>query len=147
MPTITAFVAAFNAKASNCTGLLESYLAGENRIINCHRQTNRNGHKWSIWQNTWSTYFIRITSVFSYLCSKQKTNTLHLYSVAIGNVRAACAQSFAPWQQATTEIMRRNLSYYCLLGHGVILSVLFFTHIPFAANHTINPMPPERLQQ
>jgi len=29
--------------------------------------------------------------------------------VAIGN-RAACAQSFAPWQQATIEIMRRNLS-------------------------------------
>ena len=30
--------------------------------------------------------------------------------------RAACAQSFAPWQQATIEIMRRNLSYYCLLA-------------------------------
>jgi len=28
---------------------------------------------------------------------------------------AACAQSFAPRQQATIEIMRRNLSYYCLL--------------------------------
>jgi len=27
-----------------------------------------------------------------------------------------CEQSFAPWQQATTEIMRRNLSYYCLLA-------------------------------
>ena len=30
--------------------------------------------------------------------------------------RAACAQCFAPRQQATTEIMRRNLSYYCLLA-------------------------------
>jgi len=30
--------------------------------------------------------------------------------------RAACAQSFAAWQQATIEIMRRNLSYYCLLA-------------------------------
>jgi len=29
--------------------------------------------------------------------------------------RAACAQSFAPWQQATKEIMRCSLSYYCLL--------------------------------
>jgi len=36
---ITAFVAAFDAKALNCTGLLESYLAGGRRIINCHRQT------------------------------------------------------------------------------------------------------------
>ena len=44
VPTITAFVAAFDAKALNCTGLLESYLAGGNRIIECHRQTNGNGH-------------------------------------------------------------------------------------------------------
>jgi len=29
--------------------------------------------------------------------------------------QAACSQHFAPWQQATMEIMRRNLSYYCLL--------------------------------
>jgi len=34
VPTITAFVAAFDAKALNCTELLESYLAGGNRIIN-----------------------------------------------------------------------------------------------------------------
>jgi len=32
MPTITAFVAAFDAKALNCTELLESYLDGGNRI-------------------------------------------------------------------------------------------------------------------
>ena len=44
VPTITAFVAAFDAKALNCTELLESYLAGGNRIINCHRKTNRNRH-------------------------------------------------------------------------------------------------------
>jgi len=25
--------------------------------------------------------------------------------------------------------------------------VLFFTHIPFVVNHTINATPPERLQQ
>jgi len=42
VPTITAFIAAFDAKALNCTELLKSYLAGENKIINCHRQTNRN---------------------------------------------------------------------------------------------------------
>ena len=39
VPTITAFVAAFDAKALTCTELLES-----NRIINCHRQTKRNRH-------------------------------------------------------------------------------------------------------
>jgi len=44
VPQITAFVAAFDAKALNCTELLESYLAGGNRIMNCHRQTNRNRH-------------------------------------------------------------------------------------------------------
>ena len=37
-----------------------------------------------------------------------------------------CA-SFAPWQQVTIEIMRRNLSYYCLhalhIYNGVILRV------------------------
>jgi len=44
LPMITALVAAFDAKALNCTELLESHLAGGNRIINCHRQTNRNGH-------------------------------------------------------------------------------------------------------
>jgi len=85
VPTITAFVAAFDAKALNCTELLESHLAGGNRIIDCHRQTNRNGHSWNIWHNTWSTLFIRITSVFSYLCkTKEKTNTLHLYSMRGG---------------------------------------------------------------
>ena len=44
VPTITAFVAAFDAKALNCTELLESHLAGGDRIIDCHRQTNRNRH-------------------------------------------------------------------------------------------------------
>ena len=78
VPTITAFVAAFDAKALNCTELLESYLADGNRIINCHRQTNRNRHNWNIWYNTW--LFIRITSVFSYLYCK-RTYTLHLYSM------------------------------------------------------------------
>jgi len=37
---ITAFVAVFNAEVLNFTELLKSYLAGGNRIIYCHRQTN-----------------------------------------------------------------------------------------------------------
>jgi len=60
--------------------------------------------------------------------------------------RAAYEQSFALWQQATIEIMRRNLSYYCLLALHIYM-VLFFTHIPFVVNQTINATPPERLQQ
>jgi len=55
---ITAFVAAFDTKALNGTDLLKSYLAGGSRIINCHRQINRNRHNGNIWQNTWSTFFI-----------------------------------------------------------------------------------------
>jgi len=42
--------------------------------------------------------------------------------------------------------MRRNLSYYCLLTPRIYIS-LFFAHIPFVVNHTINATPPERLQQ
>ena len=42
-------------RSVNCTELLKSYLAGGNRIINRHRQTNRNRHNWNIWQNAWPT--------------------------------------------------------------------------------------------
>ena len=80
---------------------------------------------------TWHDLHILVTAP---LCCDRKSQT-------------ACAQSFALWQQATIGIMRRNLSYYCLLVHGVIHDVLFFTHIPFVVNHTINTTPPERLQQ
>ena len=58
--------------------------------------------------------------------------------------RAACAQSFAPWQQATIEITRRDHSIIACSRH--ICMVLFFTHIPFVVNRTINATPPERLQ-
>jgi len=70
--TITALIAAFHAKALDYTELLESYLAGGNRIVNCHVQTNRNRHNWNIWQNTWSTFFNKNHICFSYLCSKNK---------------------------------------------------------------------------
>jgi len=56
VPTITAFVAGFDAKALNYKELLKSCLSGGSRIINCHKQTNRNRHNWYIWQNTWSTF-------------------------------------------------------------------------------------------
>ena len=55
-------------KSVKIQGIVGILLGWRERIINCHRQTNRNRHNWKIWQNTWSTFFIRITSVFSYLC-------------------------------------------------------------------------------
>jgi len=58
VPKINALVSAFDAKAFNCTKLFKSYLAGGSRVINCHRQTNRNRRNWNIWQNTWPTVFI-----------------------------------------------------------------------------------------
>ena len=85
VPTLTAFVAAFDAKAFNDTELMKLYLAGGNRIIKCHSQTNRNRHNWNIWHNTWSTFYIRITSVFSYLCWKKNKHTAPiLYSLCGG---------------------------------------------------------------
>jgi len=36
--------------------------------------------------------------------------------------------------------------YYCLFAPRICM-VLFFTHIPFVVDHTINATPPERLQQ
>jgi len=59
--------------------------------------------------------------------------------------RAACAQSFAPWQQATIEITRRDQSIIACSRHACIFS--FFAHFPFVVNHTINATPPWRLQQ
>ena len=58
--------------------------------------------------------------------------------------RAAYAQSFAPWEQATIEIAQRDHSIIVCSRHTQI--VLFFAHIPFVSNHTINATPPERLQ-
>ena len=56
--------------------------------------------------------------------------------------QAACAQSFAPWQQAT--MLAISLTIACS-RHAYIF--LFFAHIQFVVNHTINAKPLERLQQ
>jgi len=82
VPTITAFVSAFDAKVLNCTEFLKSYLAGGNRIINCHRQTNRNRHKWNIWQNTWSALFIRIKCFFLSVFKEINKDTAPIVCVA-----------------------------------------------------------------
>jgi len=64
-------------------------------------------------------------------------------TVVIGKARAASALSFTLWHQATIEIMRRNLSYYCLFAPRIYM--LFFAHIPFVLNHTFNTTLLERL--
>jgi len=78
--------------------------------------------------------------------------------------RAACAKSFAPWQQATvskhhqlftrfTSIIRSHSPRSLHRDHSIIACsrhvhiFLFFAHIPFVVNHTINATLPERLQQ
>jgi len=66
-------------------------------------------------------------------------------SVAIGKARAAYAQSFALLQQATIEFTCHDHSIISCSHHVDI--VVFIAHIPFVVNHTINAMPPERLQQ
>jgi len=38
-------------------------------------------------------------------------------------------------------------SLLLLVARATYTMVLFFTHIPFVVNHTINATPPERLQQ
>ena len=57
--------------------------------------------------------------------------------------RAAHAQSFALWQQATIEFTCHDHPIIACSRHHV----LFFTHIPFVVNHTINATPPERLHR
>ena len=84
------------------------------------------------------------------LCVKAELGTTFTswsqhHCVAIRKARAACAQSFTLWQQATIEIMRRNHSITACSCHVYIL--LFFAHILFMVNHTFNATPPERLQQ
>ena len=91
----------------------------------------------------------RTTPIARSLCEGWTPHDLHILVTAPfccdRKFRAACAQSFAPWQQATIEITRRDHSIIACSRHTHIF--LFFAHIPFVVNRTINATPPERLQQ
>ena len=76
--------------------------------------------------------------------SYSTTNCILKWCCCDRKSRAACAQSFAPWQQATIEITRRDHSIIACSRHIHIF--VFFAHIPFVVNHTTNSTPPERLQ-
>jgi len=58
----------FWRKSFQLHGFVEFLYSWREQDFNFRSQTNRNRHNWNIWQNTWPTFFTRITSVFSYLC-------------------------------------------------------------------------------
>jgi len=79
----------------------------------------------------WTPHDLRILVTAPFCCDRKS--------------RVAYAQSFAPWQQAIIEITRRDHSIIACSRHTRVF--LFFAHIPFVMNHTINATPPERSQQ
>jgi len=89
------------------------------------------------------------TPITCSFCEGFTQNDLHILVTAPfccdRKAQAACAQSFALWQQGTIEIMHHNHSIIACSHH--IYVMLFFAHIPFVVNHTFNAMPTERLQQ
>ena len=99
--------------------------------------------------NNIPSFFQQTTPIAHSLCESWTPHDLHILGTAPfccdRKSRAACAQSFAPWQQATIEITRRDHSIIACSCHIHIF--LFFAHIPFVVNHTINATPPEWLQQ
>ena len=71
---------------------------------------------------SWSQHHLLRSEIPSGICAK-------LHTVAARNNRV-----HMPWSL-----------YYCLFAPRIYM-VLFFTHIPFVVNHTINARPSERLQ-
>ena len=71
----------------------------------------------------WTTITALRSEIPSGMCAKLRT-------VATSNNRDHASQSLL-----------------LLLARATYIMVLFFTHIPFVVNHTINATPPERLQQ
>ena len=92
--------------------------------------------------NNIPSFLQRTAPIARSLCEGGTPHDLHILVTAPfccdRKSRAAYAQSFALWQQAT-------ILYYCLFAPHICM-VLFFTHIPFVVNLTINATPPERLQ-
>ena len=78
--------------------------------------------------NNIPSFLQRTAPIARSLCEGWTRHDLHILVTAPfccdRKSRVACAQSFAPWQQAAIEIMRRNLSYYCLLAPRIYIVVL-----------------------
>jgi len=75
VPTITALVAAFDAKAFSCTDLLKSYIAGENRILTATGKPTEIPPI-EIFDKTHGLRFLEESHLF-FLSWVKKTNTLH----------------------------------------------------------------------
>ena len=106
--------------------LKQHHRRGCNNIPSFLQQTNRTFFVWRLTlarpsHPSHSTILLR-SEIPSGMCAKLRT-------VAASNNRVHMPWSF----------------YYCLFAPRVCM-VLFFTHIPFVVNHTINATPPERLQ-
>ena len=119
--------------------------------------------------NNIPSFLQRTAPIARSLCEGWTPHDLHILVTAPfccdRKSRAAYAQSFALWQQATIEFTCHDHSsrtlllrsivdivsitrdytprslYDCLLAPHICM-VLFFTHIPFVVNHTINATPP-----
>jgi len=82
-------------------------------------------------RNNISSFLQRTAPIARFFCEGWIRHDLHILVTAPfccdRKARAACAQSFAPWQKATIEIMRRNHSiigcsryiYFFLRAHPV----------------------------
>jgi len=83
------------------------------------------------------------------LCEGCTRHDLHILVTAPfccdRKARAASAQSFTLWQQATIEITCHDHSIIAC-SHHIYIWVLFFAHIPFVVNHTFNATPMEKLR-
>jgi len=128
------------------------------RITHIYFYSSRTSRSWWITQSTQRhrkgcnnipSFFQRTTPIARSLCEGWTRHDLHILVTApfccYRKSRAACAQNFAPRQQATIEITRRDHSIIACSHHAYIF--LFLAHIPFVVKHTINATPPERLQQ
>jgi len=97
-----------------------------------------------LYKSAWSNYSSRAT------CDP-RTEILRLASflimdcVAIGNPSGMGAKLRTV--AASNNRDHAPQSFLLLLARATYTMVLFFTHIPFVVNHTINATPPERLQQ
>ena len=81
------------------------------------------------------------------MCAKLRTvaasnNRDHARNLSLRSLVIAFNRSHVNISRATT-----TQSLLLLLARATYITVLFFTHIPFVVNHTINATPPERLQQ
>jgi len=65
-------------------------------------------------------------------------------NVLLRSERAASAQKFTLWQQATIEVTRCDHS---VISCSCLIWVLLFAHIPFVVNRAFSATPAERLQQ